>query len=30
LEILKDNPAGQSAEMTPILILRQFNEDKSF
>jgi len=27
LEILKDNPAGQSAEMTPILILRQFVEE---
>lgn len=28
LKILKDNPAGQSAEQTPILILRKTNEGK--
>ena len=27
LEILKDNPAGQAGEMTPILILRKLNEN---
>jgi F420-0:gamma-glutamyl ligase-like protein len=27
LKILKDNPAGQSRELTPILILRKVNED---
>jgi len=26
LEILKDNPAGQADEMTPILILRKVDE----
>jgi len=30
LGVLRDNPAGQSDEQTPILILKQFNEDKSF